>query len=140
MGFGSFSVCFISFWSWPVSHTGFCGEQDELQPSTSSLLAFVAVKLRPFVPPTISGRCEFSTPVVFTEQAAFELAKRNVCLKCLFDGEPNLFSPLKSLLERSEMWADVEAGAHPERPLPSCVSAARARTCVCVSVCVASAT
>lgn len=62
---------------------------------------------------------------MFTEQAPFELAKRNVCLKCLFDGEPNLFSPLKSLFERSEIWADVDAGAHPERP------AAFLRLCVC---------
>lgn len=48
---------------------------------------------------------------------------------------PICFPPLKSLLERSEMWADVEAGAHPERPPPSCIS-----VCVCVSVCGASAT
>ena len=72
---------------------------------------------------------------MFTEQAAFELAKRNVCLKRLFDGEPNLFSPLKSLLECSEMWADVDAAAHPERPMPSCISAVCVRVCV-VCVCI----
>lgn len=71
------------------------------------------VKLQPFVPPTVS--CAVNTPCLFTNRASFELAERNGFLKSLFDGEPNLFSPLKSLLQRSETPADVSGGAHPER-------------------------
>lgn len=42
-------------------------------------------------------------------------------MKSLFDGEPNLFSPLKSLFERSEMWADEEGLSREGRCL--CLSA-----------------
>lgn len=71
------------------------------------------VKLQPFVPPTVS--CAVNTPCLFTNRASFELAERNGFLKSLFDGEPNLFSPLKSLLQRSVTRADVSGGARPER-------------------------
>lgn len=66
-----------------------------------------------FVPPTVS--CAVNTPCLFTNRASFELVERNRFLKSPFDGEPNLFSPLKSLLQRSETRADVSGGARPER-------------------------
>lgn len=43
-------------------------------------------------------------------------------MKSLFDGEPNLFSPLKSLFERSEMWADEEGLSREGRCLSAVIT------------------
>lgn len=49
---------------------------------------------RVYLPPYL-GAVNSPRLLCLPSRAAFELAHRNVCLKCLFDAEPNLFSTAK---------------------------------------------
>lgn len=104
---GEVIFLFYFFPSWPVSHTRFCWVFDELRPSIRSPLPLLWRSSSHLYLLQYLLRCEFSM-LVYTNQRSFELAERNCgVLKSLFDGEPNLFLPLKSLFELSEMLPDV---------------------------------